>query len=689
MSRFNKRQLFRDLAYDGTAYSTSKPWNLTAGSQVGDANIATEAFVTSAVDNITTHAHVSTTVYVDAGRAGETYTENGSQVFPYRTLSSAISVRLADGEDDYVVFQLAAGTYTGTISRDKATQWEQRFEIRGSGKLNTVLRGSTEWDATTGNVLYFRDFVQITIRDLSIRYGKYGIYTRNCSLVHIENVSFTALGSSGVDHVWGAPGNQAQMAAFWAAQGTVGAQRSNGGVCRIREAAQVVIKNCDAAACFRGFRLQNIGQGRVSGCTVRSSLESAYYCASSSYTAANGDGCHNMVFETCRAEYCFNNAFLIIGGYDISIIGCQAQNVANSAVMGWHTQDLRVQGCVFNKTCLLQYNGIGNFGDAWGCIGFAGSSGLIERGGFMLTALNNIMLGTGVGRHVEAVAFWFGGLDETLTSFRAAIDGNNTDLAVIVYKDSSDIPLTSTQYPAASGGNFVTEPEFLALEVLVAKNETDVSSNDVDILANTASITANDVDIAANTTNITSNDDTIGVNGSAIESLQSDVTDTQTASDQNTIDISTNAEDIGNKQDGLTWATVGDDHETNPVTSKNIKAYVDAAGGGDVYLASVNTFAANQEIKKNGNVKLTLEHTGYPYYLEVGANYGDAGITYVGRSAIKFNGNRISMSGGCTMLQMPVVTNLDTTNASHSCLAVKDDKLYFNQAGTWKQVDMT
>ena len=327
MQSIRTRQLRSDLSYDGSAYSTAKPWNLLAGSTVNEAAIATEAYVTTAIAGVSTHAHVDTIVFVDSNRASETYNETGSETAPYRTLSAAIAERLADGQTGYVVFQLAAGTYTGTISRDKTTQ-EQRFEIRGSGKENTVLQGATDWDATTGNVLYFRDFTGIIIRDLSIRWGKYGIYTRNCALVHIENVQFTSLGSSGVDHIWGAPGNQAQLAAFWAAQGTVGAQRSNGGICRIREAAQVIIKNCDASGCFRGIRLQNCGQGRVSGCTVRSSLESAFYCASTSYTAANNDGCHGIIFETCRAEYCFNNAFLIIGGYDISIIGCQMLPVA-------------------------------------------------------------------------------------------------------------------------------------------------------------------------------------------------------------------------------------------------------------------------------------------------------------------------------------------------------------------------
>ena len=350
------------------------------------------------------HAHVDTIVYVDTNRSGETYTETGSFIKPYRTLSSAINIKLADGETDYVVFQLAAGTYTGTISRDKE-ELEQRFEIRGSGKENTVLQGATDWDATTGDILYFRDFIGVKIRDLSIRWGKYGIYTRNCVLVDIDNVQFTSLGSSGANHVWGGGNNQAQMASFWAAQGNVDAERSNGGIMRIRDAQQVIVRNCDSSATLRGIRLQNCHQGRVSGCTVRTCLEAAYYCASTSYSAANGDGCHNIIFETCRAEYCWNNAFLIIGGYDISIIGCQAQNVANSAVMGWHTQDLRVQGCVFNKTCLLDFNGIGNLGDAYGCVGFLGNSGLTDTEGFMLTAVNNIMFRTGQGRHVEPVAY--------------------------------------------------------------------------------------------------------------------------------------------------------------------------------------------------------------------------------------------------------------------------------------------
>ena len=146
----------------------------------------------------------------------------------------------------------------------------------------------------------------------------------------------------------------------------------------------------------------------------------------------------------------------------------------------------------------------------------------------------------------------------------------------------------------------------------------------------------------------------------------------------------------------MTCSTVEDD-DTTPVQSKHIKAYVDASGGGggDVYLANVNTFTANQEIKANSNVKLTLEHTGYGSPMEIGNNYGDAGIVYVGKSAIKFNGNRIMLEGGCTLFQLPRVSTLDGTNAAHGCLVADDSngatalKLKFHDGSQWKNVTLS
>ncbi len=676
MQSIRTRQLTADLSYNGTKYTTAKPWDLATGTTVNEAAIATEAYVTSAIASVSHHTHVDAMCYVDSNRAAETYTETGSEVAPYRTLSSAISTKLADGETDTVVFVLAPGVYTGTISRDKASQ-EQVFEIRGSGANTCFIKGSAGFDPTISNVLYFRDFISIKISGVNISNGKYGIYTRNTPVVKITNCEFAFLGSNGMNH--GFDRTQAQMAADWATAGSVGSNRSNGGVCRIRESAHVEIRNCSAGLVLRGFRLQDCAQGCIQQCTVRAGLESSFYLASSTYTGANG--CSDFLISNCVSEDCFNNAFLVIGGANNSIVGCRSINTANSAVAGWHTQGLNVSGNVFENSTQLAWNGVGNLGDSWGGIFLGGATALVDTEGYMLCAVGNSILRTGNGRHTGSVGFFFGTLDETLTSFRAVVDNNNTDATTAVYFEDSLIPLVNTDL----------------LLPLIESNDLDILANQNAIGVNTTAI-SNLASFSGNADKAVITDAAGALKASDLDSeklllLSTATSDVQTQITGNGTDIATNVTDIAanlttlaTKQAALTWSTVGDDHDTNPVTSKNIKSYVDAAGGGDVYLASVNTFTANQEIKANSNVKLTLEHTGYGSPMEIGNNYGDAGITYVGKSAIKFNGNRIAMSGGCTMLQLPVVSSLNTTNASHSCLCVKDNKLYFNSNGTWEQI---
>ena len=166
----------------------------------------------------------------------------------------------------------------------------------------------------------------------------------------------------------------------------------------------------------------------------------------------------------------FHNGYLVIGGSDNTIVGCRAYNCASSAVVGWHTQDLRVQGCVFDKCTHKTYIGIGGLGDTYGCVQFGGKENITDTSGYMLTALNNSMLRCGQGRASAIVAFWFGALDDTVTSFRAVLDGNNTDAATVVPKDDQDIPLTSTQYPAVP-----SQAEFDSLESDVGDNTTAIA----------------------------------------------------------------------------------------------------------------------------------------------------------------------------------------------------------------------
>jgi hypothetical protein len=127
-----------------------------------------------AVNTVKLDSHeVTKYCYIDVGRAAESYTETGSVVTPYRSLSGAMAAKLTDASTDTVIFQLAPGDYVGTISIDQPVA-NQGFEIRGSGCDNTRIMGSAAWDATVSNVFYLRRFTSLVVKDCCIMHGAYG-----------------------------------------------------------------------------------------------------------------------------------------------------------------------------------------------------------------------------------------------------------------------------------------------------------------------------------------------------------------------------------------------------------------------------------------------------------------------------------------------------------------------------------
>ena len=53
----------------------------------------------------------TTTVYVDSNRS-DSYTEDGSKRYPYKTLSAACTAKLANGSTAFYIFKLSPGTYS-------------------------------------------------------------------------------------------------------------------------------------------------------------------------------------------------------------------------------------------------------------------------------------------------------------------------------------------------------------------------------------------------------------------------------------------------------------------------------------------------------------------------------------------------------------------------------------------------
>ena len=479
MQQINIRQLRRDVKHgadgrlifpgmteitDGVITSGGKLTYVDNGVDV-QSQIDT---VVAAVAAIDIHAHVQDNVcYVDSKRT-DSYTQDGSESLPYKTLSAAITAKLTNAATAFISFRLASGTYDGTISVDKDSA-NQSFEIVGSGRTSTFIRGAATFVNTTGNVLYFRDFNDITIKDLSISNGQYGFYPRSCRNIKLFNVEFVNLGSDGEEKHHDQSESQSSQAAFWASSST-----SNGGTCRIRDCQDVRISRCRTSYSLRGFRIQDCASGAITNCRAYKLLESAYYLAAGDYTGNTGSS--NFYISGCVADSIFHSGVLIIGGRNNTVQGVSCVNCASSPFNTFHAADVRIVGCTADKCNTLSYIGIGVPGDNYGQIYKAGKTNVLNTGGYELVAVNNVFSQCGIGRAQsgDSTAFYFtdnGGL----ASSRVIIDGNHSDATTALYNPDS-IPLVLGQYPEPPGGD-ISQAEFDTLESTVNGNTTDIGTN--------------------------------------------------------------------------------------------------------------------------------------------------------------------------------------------------------------------
>ena len=263
MPRLNIRKFKRDAAYDNDTIVFTTPVSFPSAT-VGGVDVGT---VLGGI-----HEHDDTgIVYVDSKQTGA-YTETGHESTPYRTLTAAIAAKLTNAATQYTVFKLLPGNYDGAISVDKDAA-NQSFEIIGSGTDNTFIRAGATFSAgSSDNVLYFRDFLDITLQHLSIQNGKYGFYPRNCRNIKVVDCKFKWLGSEGVEIYHDQSQTMAAQAAYWA-----GNQTSNGGTCRIRSCQDVLIDGCHTSYCLRGFRIQDCLAGLVTNTRGYKLLESFLY----------------------------------------------------------------------------------------------------------------------------------------------------------------------------------------------------------------------------------------------------------------------------------------------------------------------------------------------------------------------------------------------------------------------------
>jgi len=594
--------------------------------------------------------------YVDAGRS-DSYTETGSFQSPFKSLVTAMGrgsgtpQLLEDSSTDHVIFKLAPGDYTG-VSITKATQ-NQTVEIHGSGSAVTNIQASAAWDATAGNVLFLQRFTAIRIKDCAVRYGAYGCYLRDVSSVELSNCRFYNLGSSGSYH--GFDVSKADQATYWAARGTAGAHRSDGGAMRLRTVSEIAISDCTAVNVLRGFRLQDISRGRVSDCSAISCCESGFYCAAGNYSGASG--CTNMVISGCYVQDCLNNAYLVIGGSNVVITACSAQNVANSAVMAWHAQDLKVLGCTFNRATRLTYNGVGNDGDSFGALYCNGGTSITSTGGYMCTAIGNVFTRCGQGRADAIYTFFIGDLqDNTQSSWRLIIDGNNSDAAQDI-SNTESVPLVSTRYPAAAG------PTVTASRAVVSDGSGALSAS--------ATTSAELAFVSGVTSALQTQLDSKGVafNGTNNKAVVTDGSGDLATATVSSTELGYLAGVTSSLQDQLDAASGFSG------TSNRLMA-TDGSGAASAY-ANMRVENSGNRLKMTGtqNQEIKIEHSVYAETLSLHSSYGGGGMKYAG---CKIEMHKESNANGRIQLQADLIRMPRNASAPPQNSANASGGLYYN-----------
>ncbi len=333
--------------------------------------------------------------FVDSNRV-DAYIENGSRHRPYRSLDTALTSVLIDSNTDNVVFRLASGVYDCVVSITKATQ-NQSFSIIGRGLENTIIRGGALWSSTRGDVMYFRNFHDITVKNVTIQQGKYGLYTRNCRRVVVANCRFRWLGCEDNTENWNFQHTAIQRVAIWQGNST-----SDGGACRIRQSEEVICKNVEVTHTLRGIRIQEANRGLISNCRTFLTAESGIYLASTLYTHVFA--CSNFLITGCTVSDAYNNGILLIGGENNSVQGCRVQNCANAGIQCWHVKSATINSNKVHNCNRLAHNGIGtNPGDSGGQIVFAGNTSIPTTSGYLADVSNNSMYSCNLGRNSEII----------------------------------------------------------------------------------------------------------------------------------------------------------------------------------------------------------------------------------------------------------------------------------------------
>ena len=445
--------------------------------------------ITTATGGSGVQVLATSTVYCDAEYAGGN--SDGSLLKPYVSLATAMTTKLTEGNQTNFTFKLAPGVYTGAISINRTTA-TCSFTVEGSGADCTFVQaGATFAAGRSSDVINIQDFLNVTFKDFTVRYGKYGLRPRNCTSCTCTNVRFINCGSDGTSNRHDMSGTQAEQAAFWASTST-----SDGGAVRIRSCTEVQVQNCNVDLCARSLRIQDSGSDAkvsiVSGNRISRCLESGVYCSAGSYTGT--DGCINFKISGNNVNGCLNNGILLIGGHRISVVGNTIIGCASAGIQQWHGLDNVIIGnSVINCNQLL-HNGVGALGDAHANIHIDGSTNIRSGGKYIALVHNNTICDCNQGRAAAVYGIRIGGDTGTVSypqeSAQCSLDGNHIDAATRLHNPQSIAVVDTSDPTSSSTGNPFNVHSLTGSAEISIESNTDVAAATTKISMKAESSTA-------------------------------------------------------------------------------------------------------------------------------------------------------------------------------------------------------
>ena len=397
----------------------------------------TNAQFQTAIDQINDKVYV----YVDSKRT-DSYVESGTLGKPYKGLTAAF-VKLADAQTDTVVFKLATGEYTGVHNVVKTSK-NQSFALVGSGEA-TYLQGASSFAAVTDeDLLKLTRFKDVRLENLTVRYsGKYAFYPIDCRKVTVRNVHFENCAASDHGPLYEYTTSQADRISLWDAKVEI----KNGGVCRIKDCEDVIIDNCSATKCMRGFRLQDCHRGKITNNVCDRIVDNAYYLASGNYNGTAG--CNNFYVANNKSSKCFHNSYLVIGGSSNVVQGNVADQGSGAGVQLFATVDCIVKNNSIIDCCKQAYTGYGAQSDSAASISSATASGgdQITGGSYLAVVSSNSVYQAGVGTGTVSTAIYIANDAYPAAANKVYLTGNYSDAAVHQLVDHLTVPTVTTVVP--------------------------------------------------------------------------------------------------------------------------------------------------------------------------------------------------------------------------------------------------